>query len=207
MAGPHHGASAGPRVARRTLGVMILLVAATEAELCGFDGVVCGVGPVEAGIATARALAMAPVDAVLHVGLAGGPELGTLVLGSEASYLDLEAEWPVIDRVEADPLLLEVAQTALPQAVTAPIMTSATVGRATSEVVRDGGPVEAMEGFAVLRAAAIAGVPALEVRAVSNVVGEGDRARWRVTEALAALATALPVLVHALSEELTARER
>ncbi len=34
-----------------------LLVAATELELCGQPGLVCGVGPVEAAAATARALA------------------------------------------------------------------------------------------------------------------------------------------------------
>ena len=51
-------------------------------------------------------------------------------------------------------------------------------------------PVEAMEGFGVLRAAALAGVPALELRAVSNAVGEEDRARWDIAGALAALGEA-----------------
>ena len=55
---------------------MILLVAATERELCGHDGLVCGVGPVEAAAATARALALHPITAVLHVGLAGGRGVG-----------------------------------------------------------------------------------------------------------------------------------
>ena len=53
---------------------MLLLVAATDRELCGHDGLVCGVGPVEAAAATARALALHPFDTVLHVGLAGGRE-------------------------------------------------------------------------------------------------------------------------------------
>ena len=43
-----------------------------------------------------------------------------------------------------------------------------------------------MEGFAVLRAAALAGVPAVEVRASSNAIDEPDRARWRFDEALRA---------------------
>ena len=59
-------------------------------------------------------------------------------------------------------------------------------------------PVEAMEGFAVLRAAALAGVPAVEVRAVSNEVAEPDRSRWRIEEALEALAAAMPRLLSAL---------
>ena len=41
-----------------------------------------------------------------------------------------------------------------------------------------------MEGFGVLRAASLAGVPAVEVRVVANAVGEPDRARWRFEEAL-----------------------
>ncbi len=35
-----------------------------------------------------------------------------------------------------------------------------------------------MEGYAVLRAAALAGVPAVEVRVIANAVGEPDRAKW-----------------------------
>ena len=53
----------------------VLLIAATEPELCGLAGLVCGVGPVEATAATARALALRNVSAVLHVGVAGGRDL------------------------------------------------------------------------------------------------------------------------------------
>jgi futalosine hydrolase len=55
-----------------------------------------------------------------------------------------------------------------------------------------------MEGFGVLRAAALARVPAVELRAVSNAVGERDRTRWQIDEALAALAAAVPALLEAL---------
>jgi futalosine hydrolase len=55
-----------------------------------------------------------------------------------------------------------------------------------------------MEGFGVLRAASLAGVPAVEVRAVSNAVGERDRARWRIEDALDMLAAAVPSLLDAL---------
>ena len=55
-----------------------------------------------------------------------------------------------------------------------------------------------MEGFGVLRAAALARVPAVELRAVSNAVAEPDRARWSIDDALAALAAAVPVLLEAL---------
>ena len=176
---------------------MILLVAATERELCGHDGLVCGVGPVEAAVATARALALHEVSAVVHVGLAGarGLEPGSLVVGTEAVYLDLSAEWPVVDRVEADAALLAAARAALPDVPSLPIHTSAAVGACSSLEQRP--LVEAMEGFGVLRAAQQAGVPAVEVRAISNAIGEADRARWDVAAGLAALDCALPALVAA----------
>ena len=55
--------------------------------------------------------------------------------------------------------------------------------------------VEAMEGFAVLRACELAGVPAVEARIVSNEIDEPDRALWRFDDAFAALAESLPKLV------------
>jgi nucleoside phosphorylase len=70
-----------------------------------------------------------------------------------------------------------------------PIGTSARVGGGASCA-----DVEAMEGFAVLRAAAAAGVPALELRAISNEYG-ADRSAWRVEEALEALAKAVTTLL------------
>jgi futalosine hydrolase len=178
---------------------VILVVAATRPELSGVDGLVCGVGPVEAAAATARALALRPFDAVLHVGVAGGRDLpvGSLVVGTEAVYGDLSAEWPVVDRAEPDARLVEAVRAALPHAATLPIHTSAAVGNARNFQLQ--APlVEAMEGFGVLRAAALAGVPAVEVRAVSNVLGEADRARWDVEGGLAVLERALPALLDAL---------
>jgi futalosine hydrolase len=56
-----------------------------------------------------------------------------------------------------------------------------------------------MEGYAVLRAAALAGVPAVEVRVLANAIGEPDRARWRLDEAQDALAAALPALIAAVA--------
>jgi nucleoside phosphorylase len=178
---------------------MILVVAATERELAGADGattLVCGIGPVEAAAATARALAAQRPDAVLHVGLAGGRGLPPLqlVIGSEAVYEDAAGGALVPARVSADAALLRAAQRALPDAPVLPIGTSARVGGTS------GCDVEAMEGFAVLRAAELAGVPALEVRAVSNEIDEPDRGRWRFDDALAALATALPRLLAELEE-------
>ena len=183
-----------------TYGVaVILLVAATDRELCSHDGLVCGVGPVEAAAATARTLALHRFDVVLHVGLAGGRDLaiGSVVVGSEAVYRDLSAEWPVVDRVTPDAGLVERVRAALPDAAATPIHTSAAVG-ASSDTVSSGPLVEAMEGFGVLRAAERAGVPAVEVRVVSNEIGEQDRSRWQLGLALDTLEDALPKIVRAL---------
>ncbi len=176
-----------------------LLVAATDRELCGLDGLVCGVGPVEAAAVTARALALHDFRAVLHLGLAGGRGIapGSLVVGTEAVYCDLSAEWPVVDRVAPDASLVAALRAALPEAHALAIHTSAAVGGSRSFSAQ--APlVEAMEGFGVLRAAALAGAAAVEVRAVSNEIGEDDRARWDLDGGLAALERALPAALEAL---------
>jgi len=167
----------------------ILIVAATDAELCGLAGLVCGVGPVEAAAATASALARTRVDAVLHVGIAGarrdsGVAVGDLVVGREARYEDLVTTRRLApDAVPADERLVAAAceQLGVPALV---------IGT-TARVAGGSCPVEAMEGFAVLRAAELAGVPAVEVRAISNHV-EDERASWRMDVALEALGRALP---------------
>lgn len=174
----------------------VLLVAATDIELCDRPGFVCGIGPVEAGVSTARQLALDAPGAVLHVGIAGarGITPGGLVIGSESTYCDLVAEIPVVDSLEPDPALLAAMREAVPEALSLPIGTSAAVGGAPD--LR----VEGMEGFAVLRACALAGVPAIEVRAISNELAEGDRSRWRIGRALEALADALPRMLDAAAE-------
>ena len=171
----------------------MLVVAATERELAlldGFDTFCCGIGPVEAALQTARTLEERRPEAVVHVGIAGSRTLGApaLVLGSEAVYCDVIDPVSSLQRVERahpDAGLLERVRAALPEAQVLPIATCGKVGAGT------GFEVEAMEGFGVLRACELAGVPAVELRAVSNSPDEADRTLWRFDEALAALAAAL----------------
>jgi nucleoside phosphorylase len=152
----------------------------------GLETFVCGVGPVDAAARTARMLVDRRPDAVLHVGIAGSREIAPLriVLGSESVYSDLAAAIPVIRRVEPDAALFDRVRAALPDAVVASIGTSAAVGGSAQEV-------EAMEGFGVLRACALAGVPAVELRVVSNAPDEPDRSKWRFEEAFAVLGHAV----------------
>jgi nucleoside phosphorylase len=174
---------------------VILVVGATEPELAGVPTgiarLLCGVGPIDAAAATAAAIIHERPSALLHVGIAGARRtarlpLCALVLGSASLYADASGGRFVAHRLEPDGTLLAAARAALPEASLLEIATSARVGGG------DGAPVEAMEGFAVLRAAALAGVPAVELRAISNVVEEPDRARWNFDGALAALEGALP---------------
>src|SRR6476646_4216993 len=171
----------------------MLVVAATDRELVRLDGLetfCCGVGPVEAALQTARALEERKPETVVHVGIAGSQTLEppALVLGSEAVYCDVidpGSTLPRVERALPDGALLERARTALPEAHVLPIATSGKVGGGTAF------DVEAMEGFGVLRACELAGVPAVELRAISNSPDESDRARWRFDEAFAAFAAAL----------------
>ncbi len=171
----------------------MLVVAATQRELSPLgapDTFCCGVGPVEAALATAHRLAARRPEAVLHVGIAGSRTLPplTVVLGSEAVYcdvLDPSSALPRVERAHPDPPLLERARARLPEARVLPIATCGRVGGGA------GFEVEAMEGFGVLRACELARVPAVELRVVANSPDEPDRAAWRVDEALAVLRDAL----------------
>ncbi len=178
----------------------LLLVAAMDRELCPLPGarVLCsGIGPVEATLSTARAIAEESPCAVLNVGIAGATSLepGTVVVGSESIYcdvLDPNSTAPRIERVNPSLVLVDAARQALPDAVVSPIATTAWVGGG------QGHPVEAMEGFGVLRAAAASGVPAVEVRVISNNPTATDRRMWRIEEALLVLHGAVRTLVPAL---------
>jgi futalosine hydrolase len=119
-----------------------------------------------------------------------------LVIGSAAVYCDVidpASVFPRVERVEPDTTLLAAARRALPEAHVLPIATCGKVGGGTDC------EVEAMEGFGVLRACALASVPAVEVRAISNTVNESDRSRWQIDEALELLAVAVARVLEAIN--------
>jgi futalosine hydrolase len=117
-----------------------------------------------------------------------------VIVGERACYTDLvvPAEWGPKE-VAPNGGLLEAVQCCLPEARTLPIATTARVGGS------HGCDVEGMEGFAVLRAAARAGIPAVEVRVISNDIEEEDRGRWHFAEAFAAVHRLTPQLVEAIA--------
>lgn len=179
---------------------MILVVAATERELAvvpGAQTLCCGIGPVEAAISTANALSERRPDALLHIGIAGALALepGTVVIGSEAVYCDISdaaSTLPRVERASPSPDLVAAARRVLPAAHVLPIATCGRVGGGTAC------EVEAMEGFAVLRAAELAEVPAVEVRTISNRPEDVDRSIWRIADALLRLGEVVPPLLEEL---------
>ena len=176
----------------------ILVVSATareRAEAGDWRTLLCGVGPVDAAAATAAEIARQRPSIILHVGIAGGRRHGafapaTIVIGTESQYCDLgvPAEWAP-NTIVTPSELVAAAQRAFPSAVARAIGTSGRIGGTS------GCDVEAMEGFGVLRAAQLAGIPAIEVRAISNHIEEPDRARWHFDAAFAAITAATPLLV------------
>ncbi|MEU3055867.1 futalosine hydrolase [Streptomyces griseus] len=192
-------------------------VAAPGAELHrsgAFDVLAGGAGPAAAAAATAFALAAGasapvPYGLVVSAGIGGAftplTPLGSLVVASDIVAADLGADTPDgflpvtalgfgRDRFAPPPALVrDVAAAA--GAAAGPVLTVSTV-TGTAEraagllAAHPGALAEAMEGFGVAEAATRAGVPVLELRAVSNAVGPRDRDAWRIGDALAALTDA-----------------
>lgn len=177
---------------------MILIACAVGKELEFFrprphvELLVTGIGPVEAAAAVSRALAQSSYDYVINAGIAGAFEGsaevgGSVVISEDFLQLDLETGAAialpdglrVIDRASSDLVLVDrLAELGFRsvRGITVPRVTATDETAAKLRAL--GAGAESMEGFAVLRAAEIAGVPAVEVRGISNVVCERSRSRW-----------------------------
>jgi futalosine hydrolase len=127
---------------------------------------------------------------------------GALVVATRSVAADLGADGPdgfiPLDELGFGATSLPATDLAL-DAVRGAVLTVSTVtgssARADELAARYPDAVaEAMEGFGVATAAAVAGVRFAEVRAISNAVGPRDRASWRLGDALAALGRLGPAL-------------
>ncbi|MET8690607.1 futalosine hydrolase [Streptomyces sp. NPDC004732] len=194
------------------------LAEAPARDVPAHDVLAVGVGPAAAAAGTATALARAaaedrPFGLVVSAGIGGGfpadlppgAPVGSLVVADEITVADLGAETPdgfapvtelgfgAVTHRPPPSLVREVADAC--GAATGTVLTVSTV---TGSAERAAGLrlrhphalAEAMEGFGVAEAAALHGLPVLEVRAISNPVGPRDRAAWRIGDALAALSDA-----------------
>lgn len=188
--------------------------------LDGVDAIVSGVGRSAAAGAVAWNLAQRSYDCVLNVGVAGALSagrlaLGDLVAGSEAVFHEeglitaaghqsmtalgfpLTEGDEVTNRIAADPMLLryltDVCERVGPIATVAGCSGS---DAAASEVEgRTGACAEAMEGASVLVTARRLGVPAVELRAISNTTGDRAAQQWDLDGAIERLAAALASLL------------
>jgi futalosine hydrolase len=190
---------------------MILVVCAVSAELdwlgtrAGVETLVTGVGPVDAAARVGRILSERAYEVVISAGIAGAmpgvADVGEgVVVGEEIMEINIEtgerlALPPgnvIVDRVPSDTQLIE-AITALGFKLVRGITVSrVTASDATANRLRErGAEIESMEGFSVLRAAQLAGVPALEVRGISNLVGDRATSQWDMEAGLRGLRTVL----------------
>ncbi|MGA7356640.1 MAG: futalosine hydrolase [Candidatus Cybelea sp.] len=198
---------------------MILLVSAVDAELAfwrpreGVTALATGIGPVEASCALAAALQQRPYELVVNAGLAGAFD-GAAAIGDgvvvvdDALELRLENGTPltlprgerVVEKAHSDPALVDRLRGqgfAAVHGITVSRVTSTdeTARRLANEL---GAQVESMEGFATLRAAQRSGVPAIELRGISNRCGARESSGWN----FAAGMTGLARIVNALFDSL-----
>ncbi len=170
-----------------------------------------GVGKVNAAAATAIALTELRPRHLLLVGIGGaypgtGPGPGQVATAASETHVDSGvghgAGWEGLDAI-GFPLLTTDPPTYnrlwFDQRFVgrlAGALNIAAVPFATSEAVtadddharwlaqRHGVAIESMEGGAVAQVALAFGVPMVEIRGVSNVVGERDKSRWQVKAAI-----------------------
>lgn len=180
----------------------------------GFELALTGIGKVNAAAAAARLLDPARHSAVLSAGIAGSLPgsalaLGDVVAASACVYADegLETDdgfkdcaamgFPLGDfsgsAVPVDPVLLDSLR-ALAGRV-APIATVSTCSGsdalAHKVAARTGAVAEAMEGAAVAQVAHRLGVPAGELRVISNTTGSRANQQWDLQGALTRLCEVL----------------
>jgi futalosine hydrolase len=188
-----------------------------------FQVLVAGVGPIAAAANTAKALAAAEYDLAVSAGIGGGfpgkAAVGSLVVANEIIAADLGVETPEgyssLDelgfgstRIQVEAGLLNNVAGALQAAKlpvhVGPVLTVATVTGTAESAAKlaarvPGAAAEAMEGYGVALAAQIWGIPVLEIRAISNLVGPRDRTAWRIEKALEVLTSASSALREVLT--------
>jgi futalosine hydrolase len=192
--------------------MQILIVVASQLEADRLPNlpnsrlVVSGLGAVGAALATQAALLEQKADVVLSVGIAGAYpnsdlQSGDVLVSSRVVFAGLGIQHGT--RVEA--LHFAGAEQVLPvwekaadiaNAAKLKLGVIATLETVTTDMARAeaieaqfGAKAEAMEGAGVAQAALRCGVPMLEVRAISNKVG--DRQNWQIQLALEQLSKAL----------------
>ena len=176
---------------------------------------VTGVGMVATAAYTSRALAQAPYDLALNLGLCGSFDstlaLGTVVhvVSDRLSELGVEHLGRLLGldelQLPGESVFVNVAPPVNPALRALPAVHGITVNTVHSQaqsiaaiVDRFAPKVESMEGAAFMQACLISGVAFAQVRAISNYVEPRDRQSWNIPQAIGNLARrACDILEHA----------
>ncbi|MBV8282413.1 MAG: hypothetical protein JO347_10180, partial [Candidatus Eremiobacteraeota bacterium] len=181
----------------------------------GLETLIIGVGPVEAACAVVAALARRRYSLVVNAGIggafAGTAEIGDgVVVADDTMELALESGAPLalplgielVEKAESDAALVERLCAKGFRALHGVTVTRVTASDATARRLSGrGAQVESMEGFAVLRAAQRAGVPAIQLRGISNRCGERKFSGWDFAAGVAGLRRILEACLEIVSSE------
>jgi len=171
------------------------------------DVLVTGVGMLAATASLMRSICMNRPDFVLQAGIAGAfdrnletgsvvaiaseqlADMGAREQGQWKDLFDLGLEKPsqvpfTQGRLPGWPLLPELM--ALPRLVDAVTVNEITTqqGRIQEILTKYQPSVESMEGAALHYVCTMQSVPFLQIRAISNYVGERDKSKWKIREAI-----------------------
>ncbi len=208
--------------------ILIVTAVQQEADAIGLPDctyvVVGGIGRTNAAVATTTAIHdEGPFDFVISAGVAGslpdsGLSIGDIVVASSCVYVeeglitldgfqDMKAMGFSLGDFSGN--TVPVDSTLLGRlgaiGVTGSIATVATCSGTDEQAALVAGRscclCEAMEGAAVVHAARLAGLLAIEIRAISNTTGNRDAQQWDLGLALDNLGTAVNTAVSALQDE------
>ncbi len=159
-----------------------LIVVALQSEatyLAGHDVVLTGIGKVSAAIAVSRAIAERRPSSVLNVGTAGALRDGLEGAHRIGRVIEHDVDHDFLRGLTGEPSVGEVVLD--PDEETVLATGDAFVSDpALRAVLADRAHLVDMEGFAVARACAAAGVPCRMVKVVSDSASEDAARSWKV---------------------------
>ena len=208
--------------------MQILLVAATEMEIAPYllkkpaaDFLVTGLGTAEAVYHITKRLQQIDYDLVIQAGIAGSftesIALGEVVLVERDRFADLGMEeqnnfFTIFEKGFANPNVFPFASgwlsndASLINSLGFKKLTGLTVNKVTDNkahiaqlVAKFKPDVESMEGAALHYVCLQEKVAFLQLRSISNFVGERDRSKWKMQEALSNLNNALISIIEKLT--------
>ncbi|HQY10655.1 MAG TPA: futalosine hydrolase [Ferruginibacter sp.] len=209
--------------------MQILLLSATEQEIkpfsdanTGTDILVSGVGVPAAMYHLQKRMQQIDYDLIIQAGIAGtfnsGVRLGQVVLVKQDTFADLGAEEkdnfiPLFESGLADKNEFPftngwlVNNSKLMQQTTLEVVSAVTVNKVSDSLLQKqqlvkhfNAGIESMEGAALHYICLQENIPFLQLRSVSNLVGERDKTKWKMKEAIDNLNTELLKLIHGLTD-------